>query len=66
MNTTTKKPKAQVIGQDGNVFNLMEICSRVLKKAGQQEQAKLMTEEVFKCKCYEDALLVMSKYCELT
>ena len=34
-----KKPKVKLVGQDGNVFNLMGLCSSALKKAKQEENA---------------------------
>ena len=62
---TTKKPKAKVIGQDGNVFNLIAICTKALKKAGQNEAVKEMQNKVFQADSYHSAIAVMSEYCEL-
>ena len=59
------KPKVQLIGQDGNIFNLAGIASRALKRNGQPEEAKKMQEEIFSSESYEDALLVIMKYCEV-
>lgn len=65
METENKKPKAKVIGQDGNVFNLMGICSKALKQAGQKEQSEKMTDEIFNSGSYDEALTIMRKYCDL-
>jgi len=65
METHTEKPKAQVLGQDGNVFNLIGICSKALKRAGQTAQAKEMTDKVFASGSYDEALQIMEQYCEL-
>lgn len=35
-----KKPDCPLVGQDGNVFNLMGIASRTLRRNGLAEQAK--------------------------
>ena len=59
------KPIVNLIGQDGNVFNLIGICSKALKGAGQHEQAKEMTEKIFKSKSYDEALTIMQDYCEV-
>lgn len=59
------KPKAKVVGADGNVFNLIGICSKALKRAGLPEQAKEMSEKIFKCGSYEEALSIMGEYCDL-
>lgn len=60
-----KKPLAKVIGQDGNVFNLIGICSKALKRAGFPEKAKEMTERCFGSDSYHSAIGIMAEYCEL-
>lgn len=60
-----KKPVARVIGQNGNVFNLIGICSRVLKKNNMSKEAKEMTERCFKSSSYGEALSIMAEYCNL-
>lgn len=60
-----QKPVVQLIGQDGNVFNLLGICSRALKKAGSFEEAKAMQERVFKAGSYTEALSIMGEYVEI-
>ena len=65
MQTKIEKPKAQVLGQDGNVFNLVGICSKALKRAGQSEQANQMTQKVFASGSYDEALEIMGEYCDL-
>ena len=62
--TKIKKPKAPIIGADGNVFNLIAICSRELKRAGYSKQATEMTNRVIKAKSYDDALAIMFDYIE--
>jgi hypothetical protein len=39
-----KKPRCKLIGQDGNVFNLIGIARRTLSRAGQDDKAKEMSE----------------------
>lgn len=58
------KPKAPIIDADGNVYNLMGICSHSLKKAGYSEQAKEMIERIRKAKNYDEALAIMIEYIE--
>ena len=38
VNVEVKKPKAKLIGADGNVFNLIGIASSSLKRAGQNDK----------------------------
>ena len=59
------KPKAKVVGEDGNVFNLLCICSRELKKAGLGDKVDDMIHAVTTSGSYETALNKMAEYCEL-
>lgn len=56
------KPQVQLTGQDGNVFNLVGIASKALRKAGQADQAKEMTDKVFKASSYDEALRIICEY----
>ena len=60
-----RKPVVQLTGEDGNVFNLVGICSGALKKAGKPEEAKTMPQRVFSCGSYEEALAIMGEYVEI-
>ena len=60
------KPKVQLVGQDGNVFNLLGICTRALKKSGQDEEAKELQKRVLSSGSYDEALALMLKYVEET
>jgi len=64
--TTTKKPKVKPTGKNGNIFNLIGIACRALKQAGQEDKAKEMTDTVFMCGSYEEALNVIRNYCEVS
>ena len=57
-----KKPKARIIGADGNVFNLMGICSKALKDNGFNEESDEMIKRITSSKSYEEALGVMCEY----
>ena len=61
-----KKPKAPIVGVNGNVFNLIGICSHVLKRAGYHDQAKEMTNRVTNSHSYDEALSIMCEYIEPT
>lgn len=56
------RPDAKMIGEDGNVFNLMGICSNALKKAGYPEKSKEMFDRVTSSGSYDEALAIMSEY----
>ena len=60
------KPDCPLIGQDGNIFNLVGIASRTLREHGLSQQAKEMTQKVFACSSYEEALNVLGDYVNIT
>lgn len=66
MNTTTEKPKVKLSGTDGNVFALAGKVTEALKKAGQGDKAKEFTDKLFKSGSYDDALVLMSEYVEVS
>lgn len=61
-----EKPKVKLIGEDTNTLNLLSICTRALKKAGQRDRAKELTGKVFAAKSYEEALSFMTEYCDVS
>lgn len=60
-----EKPTAQIIGQDGNIFNILGICTQALKRAGQREQAKELSKKVFAAGSYDEALSICMDYVEV-
>ena len=60
------KPKAKLVGENGNVFNLMGICSRALKDAGMPDKATEMCDKIENtAKSYDEALGIMMEYCDV-
>ena len=59
-----KKPKMQLIGQDGNIFVIMGRASRLLTDYGQADKAKEMRDRVMSCDSYQKALSIVSEYVE--
>ncbi len=55
---TPKYPDVNVelVGQDGNVFNIIGLVSKALKKAGYRDAANDFTSNAFACGSYEDVL----------
>lgn len=66
MKEEKQKPKCALIGQDGNIFNLVGIASRTLKSSGMEEEAKEMSKRVFSSESYSDALNIIGEYVEIT
>ena len=61
-----EKPDCALIGQDGNVFNLIGIASRTLRRNGMAEQAKEMSDRVFASGSYHEALNSIGEYVNIT
>lgn len=62
-----KKPNCPLIGQDGNIFNLMGIAARTLRRNGMSEQAKEMTERITtSAGNYYKALDIIGEYVNIT
>jgi hypothetical protein len=59
------KPTVKLIGEDGNVFNIMGIVTRELKRNGLIEEAKEYTEKVFNCDSYKEALRITMAYVDV-
>ncbi len=60
------KPNCPLIGEDGNIFHLVGIAAKTLRKNGMKEEASEMTEKVFKSGSYEEALGIIGDYVNIT
>jgi hypothetical protein len=60
-----KKPRCKLIGQDGNVFNLIGIARRILSRAGQEDRAKEMSERCMSSGSYDEALGIIQEYVDV-
>lgn len=61
---TQKKPDCPLIGADSNVFNLMGIASRTLRRNDMANEAKEMCSRVTSSGSYEEALGIIMEYVE--
>jgi len=57
-----EKPDCPIIGADGNIFNIMGIASRTLKRNGMPDEAKEMMERVQGSGSYDEALSIITEY----
>ena len=60
------KPDCPLIGQDGNIFNLMGIASRTLKRNGLADQASEMCSRITASENYYEALGIIGEYVNIT
>lgn len=62
-----EKPVCRLIGENGNIFNLMLIASKTLRKYEQYEQSKELIQRIIggEAKCYDEALRIIMEYVEV-
>ncbi len=60
------KPDCQLIGEDGNIFNLIGKASRALKSSGMYDEAKEMSNRVTTSGSYDEALHIIGEYVNIT
>lgn len=62
------KPDCVLIGEDGNIFNLVGIACRTLCRHGLDEQADEMRDRIMggECGTYYEALNVIAEYVNIT
>lgn len=60
------KPDCKLIGEDGNIFNLMGPAARTLRCNGLTEQAAEMTGRIHACGSYDEALCMIGEYVNIT
>jgi len=56
------KPVCKLIGEDGNVFNIMGRVSQALKSAGEKDKAKEFVRKATECGSYDEVLILLHKY----
>lgn len=59
------KPECKLIGEDGNIFNLLAIARRTLNDHGMYKEADEMTNKVTRSGSYYEALAVIGEYVEI-
>ena len=59
------KPKVKLIGQDGNVFNIIGKVVAVLKRDGYTEKALEFYNRAVECRSYEEVLCLVAEFVEV-
>lgn len=60
-----KKPRVQLTGKNGNVFNLLAICKCALRESNLSALADEMVKRVTSAGSYDEALCIMMEYCDV-
>ena len=61
-NTNKNKPDCKLIGEDGNIFNLMARAARTLRENNLSEEAQEMRERITSSGSYDEALCIIGEY----
>lgn len=61
------KPTCKLIGENGNIFNLMGIASRTLKENGLCDRVEEMSKKTMEGEAtsYDEALRIIMEYVEI-
>ena len=62
MDNKRNKPDCKLIGEDGNIFNLMARAARTLRENDLSEEAKEMRERITSSGSYDEALCIIGEY----
>ena len=60
------RPEAQVIGENGNAFNLIAIVQKALKNVDMTGKSDELSMTYFRCESYEELLQLLAEYADLT
>jgi len=60
------KPRCQLIGKDGNVFNIIGLVSQSLKKAGKRQEAERFINKAYNASSYDEVLQLAMEYVKVS
>jgi hypothetical protein len=60
-----QKPKCQLTGIDGNVFNIIGVVSKTLKKAGLKDKSEEFSSKAVQQESYDAVLRLCFEYVEV-
>jgi hypothetical protein len=60
-----EKPRCKLIGEDGNVFNVIGRVRCALLNAGHDDEAREFMERAFRCGSYDEVLRLVLEYVDV-
>lgn len=57
--------RVKLLGEDGNIFNLVGLTTGAMKKAGFRKEAEELSEKVWECESYDEALTLIMTYVDV-
>ena len=61
----TEKPICKLVGEDGNVFNVIARVRRALRQADQNDAAEEFVRRAFACESYDEVLALVVAYVDV-
>lgn len=61
----SRKPECKLIGEDGNIFNLLAIVRRTLLINNMYNESVEVVRRVTSSKSYDEALRIIGEYVEI-
>lgn len=63
---TGTKPRVKLIGEDGNVFNVIARVSKALRNSDQPLREKEFQNAAFNAQSYDEVLQLAMRYCDVS
>lgn len=63
--SVSNKPECKLVGEDGNVFNIIGRVSKCLKSAGLSKEAEEYKKRCFSSGSYDEVLKITAEYVEI-
>lgn len=60
-----QKPKCKLIGENGNIFNLVGLAARTLRQHGMEDKATELCLRLQEQPDYDHALMLIEEYVEI-
>lgn len=67
MDIFNERPKCELIGQNGNIFNLLAITCKTLRNHGLDDEAEELTSRIWdgEAKSYNHAIKIIEEYVDV-
>jgi hypothetical protein len=59
------RPPCKLVGEDGNVFNVIGRVKRALQQAGQADRAREFVQKAFAARSYDEVLGLCMEYVDV-
>jgi len=59
------KPVVKLVGEDGNVFNIIGKVSKALKRKGKRDEVREFEQRAFSAGSYDEVLILAHEYAEV-